>query len=898
LNRKIAFALLFASILLLSPVISNVKAGDADQATWYTQVNGVLSTDYYYYPYDEKDLKIGFSKFGEKINPFTGVGLQYNGPVTDDPDTTGADPFANPGVNMNRYVQGWWLMFHYQTRTGAWRHIWAFAMFSDFIGWGSPNDGEYIDGAWVAAKAEGGWIRYASYWDPSDAAFLSPHGGRKTNAKVVTDPIKLIYEGPRGYIALVSSTIYDSSVSPVFDGSGNFVSWGAEEGLGAAVLRVSILIEFNKVKKEVIQKKDVKLLLENKDWTGAYCYLQFSERGEWDLGTTEQYSSYPHFYTIGGTDTNPADEGWIQTVYDIGDGDYYNKKYTTNTGTTITDSGFFYPYWTGTDPSGYYAKAQLISEVAPYVAWAAAWPHPAFWTVNGFDYAYNKIGEWFGGPPTVPLPSNPYTEEPWTYPDLGAPEPLTGLREDDMLVDHVTLDAEPDVPFVAVEWQALYDKVDVKEFRFVTVYGVTDLHDAEDVQEGVDRDYPFIGTVTNSLDREVVFQNDEIFNPYDLYTAVDKWQSRWVEYFYEDDWVAGGGTVTLGYSPDSQGVNDWDEYCSFAPKVFLDGVLIPPGTGPPGAPGTVGPGSMDVSERSYYYLSGSDLTVYKWVGPGPWDHDMLDETTAEETVKILYTSGDLYAYEWIVVGAESMPIDSAGAAMVSEAFYYEKSVIVTKAGLDIKEEQFGPEAPYIFTPRVASPTTRSDYRDSIGRVKVLNDFCTTNAIATSNIIGVGGPLANLESEYLNDFTPVFYGMTDTFHYTDSAYAGKIVAGECWSRNTYGSGYAVISVYKDIEGTVHLVIWGWSGQDTYYAALWFWNNDDFGSTPPLGLLGWTDIDGNVRTGDSGIEYLQGENEGVVSIILKFDYTVHYTDPGFGSIVERLGTISEKPPHQDP
>jgi len=892
LNRKIAFALLFASILLLSPVISNVKAGDADQATWYTQVNGVLSTDYYYYPYDEKDLKIGFSKFGEKINPFTGVGLQYNGPVTDDPDTTGADPFANPGVNMNRYVQGWWLMFHYQTRTGAWRHIWAFAMFSDFIGWGSPNDGEYIDGAWVAAKAEGGWIRYASYWDPSDAAFLSPHGGRKTNAKVVTDPIKLIYEGPRGYIALVSSTIYDFSVAPVFDGDGNFVSWGAEEGLGAAVLRVSILIEFNKVKKEVIQKKDVKLLLENKDWTGAYCYLQFSERGEWDLGTTDQYSSYVHFYTIGGTFDDGAQDG-LPTVYEMDNiKEGYNKKYGMAPETTISQSGFFYPYWPpsdGRDPNYYYAKAQLISEAAPYVAWASYWPHPAFWTVNGFDYAYNKIGEWFGDGlgigPDVPLPLNPYKEENpdgllWKYPDLDPPEPDTGLREDDMLADHTGANVEPDVPFVAAEWQALFDKLLVKEFRFVTVYGVTDLHDGEDYN----RD-PVTGNV---IDREVFFQNDEVFNPYDLYDAVEKATRRWVEYFLEEDWAT--GMVTLAETPVyGWNVNEWDEYCLFAPRVLLNGYLIPPSDGVIGIPTYVGPGGLDLSEMSCYVLIGGtgQLEVWKWTGT---THVTLDDTP-EDWVKVLYSTGGeprMGSYEWIVVGAESMPIDSAGAAMVSEAFDSIKDIEVWKAGLDIKEERFGPEAPYIFVPWVPSPTTRTDYRDSIGRATLWNDFCTTNAIRSSNIIGVGGPLANLESEYLNDFTPVFYGMTDTFHYTDPAYAGKIVAGECWSRNTYGDGSAVISVYKDIDGTVHLVIWGWSGQDTYYAALWFWSTE----------MGWTDIYGVSQKGTPGIVYLQTENPGVVSIVLKFDYTLHFTDEGFGSIVERLGTISEKPPHQDP
>jgi len=86
---------------------------------------------------------------------------------------------------------------------------------------------------------------------------------------------------------------------------------------------------------------------------------------------------------------------------------------------------------------------------------------------------------------------------------------------------------------------------------------------------------------------------------------------------------------------------------------------------------------------------------------------------------------------------------------------------------------------------------------------------------------------------------------------------------------YGSGYAVISVYKDLNGTIGFLIWGMQGQDTYYAAKWFW--------------------------DEGIVYLQGENRGVTDIILEIDYpTADPTHPTV-SIKERLGTISEKTPH---
>jgi len=71
-----------------------------------------------------------------------------------------------------------------------------------------------------------------------------------------------------------------------------------------------------------------------------------------------------------------------------------------------------------------------------------------------------------------------------------------------------------------------------------------------------------------------------------------------------------------------------------------------------------------------------------------------------------------------------------------------------------------------------------------------------------------------------------------------------------------------------------VIWGYDGQDTYYASKWFW--DGLGGQP-------------------GIQYLQSLNRGVTSIMLEITYSA--TDPLHPSVsvVERLGKISEKDQH---
>ena len=87
----------------------------------------------------------------------------------------------------------------------------------------------------------------------------------------------------------------------------------------------------------------------------------------------------------------------------------------------------------------------------------------------------------------------------------------------------------------------------------------------------------------------------------------------------------------------------------------------------------------------------------------------------------------------------------------------------------------------------------------------------------------------------------------------------------------------------MNGTIGFLTWGYNGKGTYYATKWFWDI----------LGGLTAPDGT--TVYSGIEYLQHENRGVTDIVLKITYpTLDPTHPSV-SMVERLGTISEKDQH---
>jgi hypothetical protein len=158
------------------------------------------------------------------------------------------------------------------------------------------------------------------------------------------------------------------------------------------------------------------------------------------------------------------------------------------------------------------------------------------------------------------------------------------------------------------------------------------------------------------------------------------------------------------------------------------------------------------------------------------------------------------------------------------------------------------------------------------RTGLRDDWCTTWPITTSNMIGVGGPIANVLAYYGNDFTDAFYGLEQFT--PDPLWRNEIAPLSCWNKthadyvNTNTTGYAVIATYKDINGTVLFLIWGNWGRDTYYVTKWFH--------------------------DYGIMQLQSAPSGLTSVVVKITYSSNpegYKPTGV-TIVECLGTISER------
>jgi hypothetical protein len=1069
LKKTTTIALALLGILtcsILASVLMDTFMANAAKSTYnsaYMTKSGVLSTDsYVLFPFQKKNLTIGFSKYGEMIDYDTKVGMDYNG-VT--------DPWAPNPLYVNEYewVEGWVINVTYWHQD-TFYNTWAFALYSDYSGEAG------IGGNW-SEGVQGGALN------------ASIHGGRKTNGGAVTDPIKILYDGPRRFVALLKTTIYETSSH------------------AAPIVTITFTIIFNKDKKQAIWFKDIKRVDSPKRWGDLQ--IEFAERGQWDLESkTGEYegaapSSYACFFE------NQS------TVYD-----------------------HEYQSWYTDAPTGYdsvYDVAQIIDDELDYVAYAAYWPKPIkhwvddigalsdqviYTTSSTVEQNFTGTGaaaafvcNLHGGPVQYPRSQTLglWDEQPMVfvgtdyqvegsdyvytssndtinfksghYPAVGA-NIRAYYKLGDSNADVPGDRTEPCSPFTNAEWAFEMDAAR-DTFRVCTVFGVTDRNDADDLDHSPNIDV---------LDAEVKYYLNETFNPYDLYSAVDKQEYRWlylneslttatsyitlteglgddiwcnktdlawseyklqtggtgnaawvnafedgstytansknwalllnvtdgeaedyarvritpagfgqngtyrfgnlteISFWYkklagnaiygphmflklsngtlgnavaitmwtnivpsptgwtkvdlsniatftgltadqsfwwhdEDGWAtahemngvaegANGGDehgldffrnklanyyvtdfvvelydnfatgqtgtyliddIDVGYLTGTDDIryervynmeedklipSDWDAYCSFAERVLINGTLIK----------RYAYANLTAHE-SYYNINfeTGNITFYHWatgLNYHAWDLGIGTH------VKVLYSTieeNEKGRYEWLIVGRDAATIDSLGAAYVSEAFDSIKDIEVLTMGMDVNETRWGPLAPFVMGG--ATSGTRADYRDSLGRPHLRDDWCTNIAVASSDMIFVGGPIAQLGTEYFNEFTDAFFA-SSAYVINDTGQSNKILALSCWAKNAAGSGYATIGIYKDLNGTIGLVIWGFDGQDTYYASKWFW--DGMGETP-------------------GIVQLQSMNRGVTSIVLEITYSTSDPTHPTVDIVERLGTISEKDQH---
>ncbi len=607
-----------AMFAILRPAVST-EVLDLDAYCW---VEGVLDSDTYaLYPYAQESLDIGFSKYGEMIgyNDDTGigVGLQYPGyagagNTYDQTEDTSVDPFANEYIAPEWWMNGWFIDIKYRTPAGSDREIWAMAIFSDGVHYG----GDWIVMPSVPADSAARplWQEDPPYAHPDSDAYtgvLDPipaWGGRKTNGHCLTEDIEIIYNGPRKFIGITKTTVSDV-------------------GAGTDLVSLTFTFIFNKAEKNVIILKDVKRL-----YTKQPMNIQFGNRGEWDLGLAGDTDSYTHWYTDEPVKYWDMDQNTILNSTEVKESfdffkeylaSYKNPKkwwddvppddrpdYVYNEFTQALEEGFP-PTWLETQYTCYgrdwhwdksikdhsYAVAQVVSGAGDYVGALGVWPHPEFWSAANtyFPPAHTKAPDG-NNPNSIPLmlaPISRMTEwHRWTVDedpnqgevgDIPDRDDIWITADDIRNPDGSTL--EPVIPFVIYEHDFKLSSTQ-PAYRIVSVYTVTDYHDADDADADDPGNEATWSAGENIIDREIQYQLDEIFDPWDIYDAMHKDTKRWVQFFdadiLEDAW---DGTTTYQIQLDIErevesglliptlpvvSWGPWDAYCTFSERVLVD----------------------------------------------------------------------------------------------------------------------------------------------------------------------------------------------------------------------------------------------------------------------------------------------------------------------------------------
>ena len=637
------FTILLLAVLILSsiwmlPLANAVVLPEVPGGGTYYSDYGVLDTDtYLLYPWEDTSIQVGFSKYGELIDELMGLGLRYDG----------VDVFANSMIPIKDWCSGWIMDIHY-TQGGYLRNTWAYALFSDR----------------TVAGVGGDWRNMQLTKDASDP--LDTPGGRRTNGYAESEPIRLIYDGPREAIYLLNTTIYDKDKN---------------QG-GDPLVRLTIQLVFNKVKKYVVEIKDIKRIDDNK-MDGPF-QIEFSQRAEWDLGLstaprcyaefydnlTTKYVKHPFYYPEGGVKANydlcqiiaapndpqenklvgfaafwpPLISKWVTETYNIrrlsNDVDvpsllatmetYEHEAQLPTSADDLVDPWIYYDDITGEiiillprEPVAY-PRGEGEWEMAPWV----------FREEDNGEFAKllrektGTPGQWIWDPfygPNGAVKIKPFQ---WGWGDnfkvvykrfmkgntpqwseaLDCMEPL--FEEGDTILTY-GMNEEPDTPYVFGEWDFDLDldhpENSTHQFRCVSVYGVTDLHN------GVDPDMPEgIEEGLFRIDSEVLYQLNEVFNPIDLRDVAHKDTFRWAQ----------KGTMSPTIILES---HLYDKYDNYRPCLEEDHIVWVP-------------------EKWGRYCEDSEKVILYTVAGARLLERSVDYTITGDTITILtgYSPGDRY----------------------------------------------------------------------------------------------------------------------------------------------------------------------------------------------------------------------------------------------------------------
>ncbi|MCP8323794.1 MAG: hypothetical protein L6N96_06430, partial [Candidatus Methylarchaceae archaeon HK02M2] len=310
-------------------------------------------------------------------------------------------------------------------------------------------------------------------------------------------------------------------------------------------------------------------------------------------------------------------------------------------------------------------------------------------------------------------------------------------------------------------------------------------------------------------------------------------------------------------------------------------------------------------------------------------------------IKVLYSTRS-GSYEWVNIGRDAEPIDDLSATLIKDAFDSLMGISVKYSALDMNN----PDKPSLLR-KFGLGDEPVDYYyyynaslEGDLRTALKDDWNSTVPISSSNIITVGGPMANVFAEYYNEFTQVVYRQNKfdflfssdwgaTFYGSTRGYALDTKVPGTLITDLGRAGIGTLSTYIDINGTFSLMVYGYRGKDTFWASQALFDTElpifvDDGN----GVLDWIDENDNSlmdpedsfgddimlgeiyidNNGESkwfflpGIVALKMQNPGVTSLVMLIYYDIHHSsltqDFPVILLVEKLGTITEKPQHPEP
>ena len=342
----VASALIIAltmPMLAYLPVATATMEASDDVGLTYVAVKGLMGIDNYPNYYDYKDrhwlmkaLDVGFSRFGECIAGDSKLAIEHPSKAYHEAAPVGIeysqrDPFANERVTSRQYSEGWYLNMSYRSYTYGPRKVWAFALYSDL-----REDG-------------GDWINGSAGYN------IQPYGGRKTSGRAVSDPLEIIYDGPRRFIAKAHTTIYDEPLTNRF----------------YPVIEITTLFVFFKDYKYVMVIDTLSLKVPDVELGMRWVNVTWARQSKWLLGPWPEFRSYVHAYM----------NTTVYSYTDWGTIPHYPQSYG-----NVMDPNHEAKEW-----ADGVVVAQIIDRDKDYVGFAAFWPNCTDFAVNATDYWFRDL---------------------------------------------------------------------------------------------------------------------------------------------------------------------------------------------------------------------------------------------------------------------------------------------------------------------------------------------------------------------------------------------------------------------------------------------------------------------------------------------------------------------------